>query len=153
MVVGSGRAIPWIVISRITGIALFILIIILLNGLFVPAQSPVANIIIFLNQNVRLVVIFSLVFLAAEVVGELPNPFRFLAPPINAAGSVLLVTFFLRMLSLVDTITGTEIFGKITVYSSFILPLVFVGVLIGGIIAIYAGEAERRSGDGEDQIG
>ena len=150
---GPGRTIPWIVISRITGIAIFLLIVILANWFSFPGGSAAADIVIFLNRNVGLVVIFSLVFLAGEVIWELPFPVRILAPPTNAAGSVLLVTFFLRLLSLVDRITGTEIFGHISAYSFLILPLVFLAVLITGIIALIAGVTGKGEGNRENQIG
>ncbi|MDT8357937.1 MAG: hypothetical protein RQ758_05465 [Methanomicrobiaceae archaeon] len=140
-------------ISRITGIAIFLLIVILVNWLSFPGESPAADIATFLNQNVGLVVLFSLVFLAGEVIWELPFPVRILAPPTNAVGSVLLVTFFLRLLSLVDRITGTEIFGHISAYSPLILPLVFLAVLIAGIIALIIGSDRKGEGKREDQIG
>jgi hypothetical protein len=128
---------PWLILHRIIGIIIFLILVIVLNWLSGTTEiAPVRTIAAFLTDNFWLILLFSLVFLVADIFAALPFPVNIPAPFLNAGGAVLLVEFLVRIFLLVDELTGLAFFGIFAEFAPFIKAIVFVVVLVGGLAQI-----------------
>ncbi len=128
---------PWVILRRITGIIIFLILVVVLNHLAGTTDiAPVRIIAAFLTDNFYLILLFSIVFLVADIFAALPFPVNIPAPFLNAGGAVLLVEFLVRVFLLADGLTGVAFFGIFAVYAPFIEAVVFVVVLVGGLAQI-----------------
>lgn len=128
---------PWLILHRIIGIVIFLIVVVVLNALAGTTEiAPVRTIAVFLTDNFWLIILFSLIFLVADVFAALPFPVNIPAPFLNAAGAVLLVEFLVRIFLLVDKITGLALFGIFAWFAPFLKALVFVVVLAAGLAKI-----------------
>ncbi|MDG6256559.1 MAG: hypothetical protein QCH35_03060 [Methanomicrobiaceae archaeon] len=128
---------PWLVLHRIIGIAVFLIVVVVLNWLAGTTEiTPVRTIAAFLTDNVWLVLLFSLTFLVAEIFTVFPFPVNIAAPFLNAGGAVLLVEFLIRIFLMVDTIAGIAVFSMFAVFAPFIKVVVFVVVVVAGLADI-----------------
>ncbi len=136
----KGKSALRIVISRIFGIFIFLFLLFLANYL-----APIANIVIFqqlvnfLNDNLVLLVVMSLVFLVGELFLVFHFPLSLPAPVFNAIASVLLVMFIFRIFTLIDRFLDKNIFQIFNRFAFIIYPLVFIIVLIAGYVSLFAG--------------
>jgi hypothetical protein len=137
-----------VLISRIIGLAIFLIVLAILNilaGAYV--QAPIfLQIVAFLNANLGLLILISAIFLVGDLFGALAFPLNLPGPIFGAVGAVFLVMFLFRLFSLVGEITGVEIFALFE--RTFALPvyiLVFIVVLIGGYIALFADPPTGRA--------
>ncbi|HDR72624.1 MAG TPA: hypothetical protein ENN85_01710 [Methanoculleus sp.] len=128
---------PWLILHRIIGIAVFLIVVVVLNWLAGTTEiAPVRTIAAFLTDNVWLVLLFSLIFLVADILAAFPFPVNIAAPFLNAGGAVLLVEFLIRIFLLVDTIIGITVFSIFAVVAPFLKAVVFVVVVITGLAGI-----------------
>jgi hypothetical protein len=135
----KNKSISWVVLSRLIGLMVFLVILALANYLMNFTDNIAFHqVVTFINSNIVLIILMSLIFLVAEILGALIFPFNLPAPLFNATGSIFLVAFILRIFELINTIFNKNIFGIFTGLSSFIYYLVFIIVLIGGYISIFA---------------
>lgn len=131
------RSITWIIIVRILGLGLFLFLLYIANHLSFFTDNPLNyQVILFLNNNVWLIILMSIVFLFGEMFNALIFPFNLPAPLFNASGSVLLVAFLFRIFAMVDILLDENIFQIFNRISFLVYPLVFMIVLFGGYIAI-----------------
>lgn len=131
------RSIPWIILMRILGLGLFLFLLYIANHLSFFTDNPLNyQVILFLNNNVWLIILMSIVFLFGEMFNALIFPFNLPAPLFNASGSVLLVAFLFRIFAIVDILLDENIFQIFNRISFLVYPLVFMIVLFGGYIAI-----------------
>ena len=153
------RSIPWIVLSGLTGLMVFLIILLFLNYLTDSVGNSSFNAVVhFLNDNLLLIVVMSLIFLLGDVFGALFFPLNLPAPLFNAIGSVFLVVFIFRIFELVDSMINTKFFSIFGVFIPFIYPLVFIIVLVVGYVIIFArlfekdeDECVRREKTGENK--
>ena len=137
MTKSSYRSIPWIVLLRLFGLVFFLILLYIANHLAFFTENPLNyQIIQFLNNNIWLIIVMSIIFLFGEVFNALIFPFNLPAPLFNASASVLLVTFLYRIFALIDILLDEQIFVIFNRLAFLVYPLVFVIVLIGGYIAI-----------------
>jgi hypothetical protein len=137
MTESSYRSIPIIVLQRLFGLILFLVLLYVANHLAFFTENPLNyQIIQFLNNNIWLIIVMSIVFLFGEVFNALIFPFNLPAPLFNASASVLLVAFLFRIFSLIDIILDEQILLIFNRIAFIVYPLVFMMVLIGGYIAI-----------------
>ncbi len=130
-----------VLVSRIIGLIIFLILLGILNilaGAYV--QTPIfLQIVAFLNANLVLLILISVIFLIGDLFGALAFPLNLPGPIFGAVGAVFLVMFLFRLFSLVGEITGVEVFALLE--KTLALPvyiLVFTVVLIGGYIALFA---------------
>ena len=137
MTESSYRSIPIIVLQRLFGLILFLVLLYVANHLAFFTENPLNyQIIQFLNNNIWLIIVMSIVFLFGEVFNALIFPFNLPAPLFNASASILLVAFLFRIFSLIDIILDEQILLIFNRIAFIVYPLVFMMVLIGGYIAI-----------------
>jgi len=139
------KSIIWILLSRLIGIIVFLIIVFVANILAISMDNLLFNQSVnFLNSNIVLIIIISIIFLIGELFDALIFPFNLPAPLFNAIGSVFLVSFIFRVFMLVDLIIEENVFRIISGFSFFVYPLVFLIVLISGYIAIFSRLAEAE---------
>jgi len=147
------RSIPWIILMRILGLGLFLFLLYIANHLSFFTDNPLNyQVILFLNNNVWLIVLMSIVFLFGEMFNALIFPFNLPAPLFNASGSVLLIAFLFRIFAMVDILLDENIFQVFDRISFLVYPLVFMIVLFGGYIAILT-RLSRKDKNGQEQTG
>lgn len=137
MTESSYRSIPRIVLQRVFGLILFFVLLSIANHLAFFTENPLNyQIIQFLNSNIWLIIVMSIIFLFGDLFNALIFPFNLPAPLFNASASVILVAFLFRILSLIDIILDEQIFLIFNRIAFIVYPLVFIIVLIGGYLAI-----------------
>ncbi len=136
-----------VLVSRTIGIVVFLILLGILNILAGDyVQTPTfLRIVAFLNANIGLLILISVIFLVGDLFGALPFPLNLPGPIFGAVGAIFLVMFLFRLFSLVGEITGVELF---TLFErTLALPvylLVFIIALIGGYIALFADPYQER---------
>ncbi|MDD1679118.1 MAG: hypothetical protein LUO93_08065 [Methanomicrobiales archaeon] len=139
------RSIPWIVVSRLVGLAIYFIIIVILSGIQTDNLTLI-SIISFLTEpvTIALVVTFSILFLVGEVFLALGLPLNLPGPFFNALGSVFLVSFLLQLLYLVDRIGSIMVFSVLKPLEPLFFFLVFLIVLIVQYVHLFSGDKEWR---------
>ncbi len=132
------QSIAGILLSRIVGIIVFLILLGLLNIL---AESVLhgaifQQVVAFLNANVWLLILITVILLIGELFGALVFPLNLPAPIFSAIGSVFIVLFIFRVFDLAATISGVAVLRIFESFAYLIYPLVFLVVLIGGYITI-----------------
>ncbi|WP_214020686.1 hypothetical protein [Methanoculleus sp.] len=144
----SQESVAEVLISRIIGLVVFLIVLGILNvlaGAYV--QTPIfLQIVAFLNVNLGLLILITAIFLIGDLFGALAFPLNLPGPIFGAVGAVLLVMFLFRLFSLVGEVTGIEVFSLFE--RALALPvyaLVFIVVLIGGYVALFADPPPGRA--------
>jgi hypothetical protein len=136
-----------VLISRVIGLVVFLILLGILNilaGGYV--QTPVfLQIVAFLNANLGLLILISVLFLVGDLFGALAFPLNLPGPIFSAVGAVFLVMFLFRLFSLVGEITGVEFFALFETFALPVYLLVFIIALIGGYIALFADPPPGRA--------
>ena len=130
-----------VLVSRLTGIIVFLILLGVLNiiaGVYV--RSPAfLRVVELLNVNVGFLILIAAIFLVGDLFGTLVFPLNLPGPFFSAVGAVFTVVFIFRLFALVGEMTGIGVF---TLFSGtlalLIYILVFVVVLIGGYVALFA---------------
>jgi len=139
------KSIIWILLSKLVGIIIFLIMLFVANILAISLYNPLFNQIVnFLNNNIVLIIIISVMLLIGELFDAIIFPFNLPAPLFNAVGSVFLVSFIFRVFMLVDLIIEENVFHVISGFSFFVYPIVFLVVLVSGYIAIFSRLAEAE---------
>jgi len=133
-----------VLVSRVIGIVVFLIVLGILNilaGAYV--QAPIfLQVVGFLNANLGLLILVSVIFLIGDLFGALPFPLNLPGPIFCAFGAVLLVIFIVRLFLLVGEIAGVGFFSVLE--GALSLPvylLVFIVVLIAGYIGLFTDRA------------
>jgi hypothetical protein len=134
----STHSIPWIIVSRLIGLAIFFIIVVVLQNIQ-SSNTIIQSIITFLTTpaTIALVVIFSL-FLVGEVFLALDFPLSLPGPFFNALGSIFLVSFLFQLLYLVDQISDVTIFTLLKSLEPLLYLLVFFIVLIVQYVDLFS---------------
>lgn len=135
------RSVVGVLVSWAIGLVIFLVLLGVLNiltGSYV--QAPIfVRIVGFLNANLGLLILISVVFLIGDLFGTLIFPLNLPGPIFGAVGAVFLVMFLLHLILLVGEITGIGLFAQFG--RTFAVPIyliVFILTLIGGYIALFA---------------
>lgn len=133
------------VISGLFGILVFLLVLVIFRYVADHTSfSFFTGFVDLLFANAGLVIIFSLLFMIGEVFRTLDYPFNIPFPIFNAIGSVLLVSFIIRIILFVNDFYALGIEGAIAILNVILYPLVFLVVLLTGYASIY-----WRTGNGQ----
>jgi hypothetical protein len=133
-----------IALSRIIGIVVFLVFVGVLNLVTTQSPGPVlVQATPFVNANVGLILLFSVLFFAGDLSRALKFPLNLPGPIFNAAASVLLLGFIAKIFVLVDAINGMMIFSILERLLPILTPLVFFVVLISGYYEILTGSKKR----------
>jgi len=151
---GQIKSIAGVLFSRLIGFLIFILVMGLLN-ILVPYVDNITytTVISFLNSNLWVIILFSLLMAGGELFSVLMPPFNLPFPLFNAIGSIFLIKFFFNIFVFVDTqLINVSIPGvRITLKQLFIIiaAIVFLIVLISGyvklLVEMYSDKQESSS--------
>jgi hypothetical protein len=134
------RSILGVIFSRLFGFLIFLVLLAVLNALNIE-NIVLIKIVNFLNNNLMLIVLFSIFLFLGELLSIFVFPFNILYPIFNAVGGVFLLQFIFRIF---DSI---EISGAMPVLS-FLEPgvytFVILIVLIVGYVRIFMGLIPKR---------
>jgi hypothetical protein len=150
------HSIPWIIVSRLIGLAIYLIIVVILSGIH-SSNEIIMSLITFLvaPATIALVVTFSILFLVGEVFLALGLPLSLPGPFFNALGSVFLVSFLLQLLYLLDQISDITLFSLFRPLEPLLYFLVFLIVLIVQYVHLFIGREEewreRRLSDSKNQ--
>lgn len=124
-------------VSRMTGIICLLIFVVLANILTYYVTSPVYHSgVNFVNENFWLLILISVILLAAGLFGAFPFPLNLPAPIIRAFGSVFCIAFVLSVFQWVDRTSGTTLYQFFWVLAFLVVPLVFLIVLASGYFEI-----------------
>jgi hypothetical protein len=136
-----------VLISRVIGLVIFLILLGILNILAGDyVQSPIfLQIVAFLNANLGLLILITVIFLVGDLFGALTFPLNLPGPVFGAVGAVFLVMFLFRLFSLVGELTGVGLFALFKTFALPVYVLVFIIALIGGYIALFADPPPGRA--------
>ena len=135
------KPLSWVFVSRMIGIICFLIIVVLANILtyYVSNDFRVYHLgVTFLNENFWLLILITVILLAADIFDAFPFPFNLPSPLVRAIGSVFCIAFILRGIQWLDTVAGTNLYTQfwLILVSLLIVPLIFLIVLTSGYYAI-----------------
>ena len=137
-------------LSKIIGMIIFTIALIIANMLQYSISNDLFHSFVgFFNQNFGLVILMSVIFLIAEMFFCLVIPFNLIAPPISAVGSLLTVTFLMRLLQMLNGLFWADsatVAVVLALCEILLYPVVFMAVLISGYVQIFVPDqrAETR---------
>ncbi len=130
-----------IVSLRLLGLLFFLALLFMLGMLNSMMEYRLLDRIVqFLDHNVDLIVYMTFIFLFGDLFMLQSFPLNLPGPLLNAAGSLLVITFVLRVFELVDSVIGENIFHIFTRSSFLIYTVVFAVVLIAGYATVFTRE-------------
>lgn len=139
------KSVVRIIAFRLLGLVLFLAMLFMLNILNPMIDYHLLNRIVqFLNTNVDLIVYMTIILLFGELFMMQSFPLNLPGPLLNAAGSLLVVTFVLRVFELVDSFIGKNIFHIFDQLSFLIYTVVFAVVLVAGYATIFTREIKAE---------
>jgi len=125
-----------ITLSRLIGLVVFLLILGLLN--LIPFNSLInLQVVHLLNQNLGIIIIFSVLFYLGELFFVFRFPLNIPAPIFNAMGGIILVGFIFQMLNMAGEVLSLDIFIAFKFLEHLASSLVFLMVIIFGYIKIF----------------
>jgi len=146
------RSIPGIIFSAFFGLLVFFLIVLGFNYAAANTGIEIIDFMAdFLNQNMLLIVLMSLLFLAADLLRAMIFPLNLPSPFFSAAACVFLVEFLMRIFGLAERLAGEAIFDAFRPLVPLIYFLVFFAVLIGGYISIFSELFNVCNGNRKDE--
>jgi membrane-bound ClpP family serine protease len=135
------KSIPWIIISRLSGLVVFLILLLLLNAMKSVMQNRIfGEITNFLSQpgTIWLLVIITVLLLFGDLFSALHVPLSLPAPLFYALGGVFLVSFFFRLLYLVDQLTITTNFSILRPIAPLVYAVIFLLILIFGYVEFFS---------------
>jgi hypothetical protein len=147
------KPLSWIFVSRMMAIICF-LIVVVLATIFMTVTTPdgifqkAADGLLF--SNFWLLLFIFVILFVADIFGTLEFPLNLPAPIIRAFGSAFCITYILIVFQWIDDNYGTAISQFSWLVPSFIVPLVFLVVLISGYYVIFRQLSEQPEKEGED---
>lgn len=127
-----------ITLSRLIGLAIFLLILGLLN--FIQFDSLVnLQVVDFLNQNLLIIIILSVLFYLGELFFIFRFPMNILAPMFEALGAIFLVEFIFQIFYMIGDVLGQNPFFAFRFLKPFAFILVFILVITFGYIRVLTG--------------
>jgi hypothetical protein len=138
------------ILYKALGFVVFIAIMLLLNVLSVVLPEPhLVSIVLFLNQNIVLLIIMNLLLFFGAVFSALDFPLDLPAPIFNAVGGTLVVTFLIRVFELVAVLTGGIVAISLKPIATLLYILVFMIIFVVGYIVILLRVTSRDERDDE----
>lgn len=135
------------ILSSFIGILVFLIMIVIVNVITYYVYNPIFNQIVnFLNNNIILIILMSIFLLIGEIFYALAFPFNLPAPLFSAIGAMFIITFVVRIISLVTKLlSNQDISGPITMISYFVYPLVFIIVVVVGYVTIFSSMGKKKT--------
>jgi hypothetical protein len=147
------KPLSWIFVSRMMAIICFLIVVVLAtilttittpDGTFQQAAEGL------LFSNFWLLLFIFVILFVADIFSTLAFPLNLPAPIIRAFGSAFCITYILIVFQWMDDNYGTTISQFSWLVPSFIVPLVFLVVLISGYYVIFRQLSEQPEKESED---
>ncbi len=130
----------WALVSGLVGIVVFLVALLVLKFIAGHTASPFLDgFVSLLFASTPVIIIFSVLFMVADVFSSFPLPANLPYPVFNAVASVLLVTFLISMLQYFNEYFALGFGGVLDTLTIILIPLVLVVVLIAGYVGIFTG--------------
>ncbi len=127
-----------IVLYDLVSFLVFLIILGILNASLDYFDNNILNEVVrLLNNNIWLILVFSIIFTIGEVFGALRFPSNLPAPIFNAIGSIFLLNFLFKIFGLVGKLSEIDTFDAISNVFPLLYPIIFLLVLLGGYISIF----------------
>jgi len=128
-----------IVLYDLISFLVFLIILGILNASLDYFDNNILNEVVrLLNNNIWLILVFSIIFTIGEVFGALRFPSNLPAPIFNAIGSIFLLNFLFKIFGLVGKLSEIDTFDAVSNVFPLLYPIIFLLVLLGGYISIFA---------------
>lgn len=127
------------ILPHLIGLAIFIVILLLVNMTINTDNQTVLETIQFFNDNLAIIVSITILFMTADIMLTFELPFNLSAPVFSAIGSVLVVYLVFKILDLLDELLKANIFDSLSWIKWIVYPIVFVIVLISGYLSMLFG--------------
>jgi hypothetical protein len=147
------KPLSWIFVSRMMAIICFLIVVVLAtilttvttpDGTFQQAADGL------LFSNFWLLLFILVILFVADIFGTFTFPLNLPAPIIRAFGSAFCITYILIVFQWIDDNYGTTISQFSWLIPSFIVPLVFLIVLVTGYYGIFRQLSEQPEKESED---
>ena len=133
------------ILTRVLGFIVFLVLIGILNLLTYYVQNNILSAIVhFLNANLILIIVFTIIFIIADIFYYLWFPLSLPAPLLAAFGSLLLVWFIYNLVIFVLSLFGITLIFPLNLVFWIIGIVVFVIVIIVGYVRIIAHASKRH---------
>ena len=123
------------ILTRVIGFFIFLVLLGIANLLTNYIKNSIyLSVVNFLNTNIWLIVIFSVILLIGEIFGYLMFPLNIPSPLFNAVGGALLIQFVFKLFVYLTTISNVKIsLGlPLTDIENIVIIIVFIVVLVVG---------------------
>ena len=125
------------ILTRFIGFLIFLVLLGLVNVLTFYIKNEIfLSVVSFLNVNVWLIVIFSVILLIGEIFGLLTFPLNIPGPLFNAVGGVLLIQFVFKLLEFITKLSKVVINIPLNNVENVVMIVVFILVLVIGYVHI-----------------
>jgi len=134
-------------VSGLVGIIIFLLLLVLFRFLADHTSWPLfSGFVDLLIANAPLIIIFSVMLMIGDIFAAFSFPFNLPFPIFSAVGSVLLVSFIIRIIVFINTFYSVGISPALDLVKLMIYPLTIIVVLIAGYLSI-AAQVRREKPD------
>lgn len=130
------KSVLGVVLSKLGGLLVFLILIGIANLVYFPNITFV-RVVQFLDNNLGLIILYSIIFFFAELFSILVFPFNLLYPIFNAVGSAFLVSFLFKMYFMIESLVGIGEVEPLRVLYFVVIPLVFFIVLVVGYVNVF----------------
>jgi len=125
------------ILTRFIGFLIFLVLLGLANVLTYYIKNEIfLSVVNFLNVNVWLIIIFSVILLIGEIFGLLMFPLNIPGPLFNAVGSVFLIQFVFKLFEFITKLSKVVINIPLNNIENVVMILVFIIVLVVGYVHI-----------------
>jgi len=133
----------WTILSKVIGVILFVLAVIIANYLIPIINSEVyTQVINVLNANLIFLIVIMIFFMLKDIFEILPFPFNIPYPIFNAIATVFFIYFVFSILKYINI--TPEVTTVIKLLEFIVYPLVFLIIIILGYIDIFSPKKKVR---------
>lgn len=133
----KGKEIWHEILTRVIGFFIFLILLAIANVLTFYVKNEIfISVVGFLNNNIWLIIIFSIILLIGEIFGFLMFPLNIPGPLFNAVGGALLIQFIFKLFSFIITLSKVTINIPLNYIEYLVMTIVFIIVLVVGYVHI-----------------
>jgi hypothetical protein len=132
------RPVLWVVLSGLTGILVFLVLLVILGYLasYYP-NTVLPDLFTLLVNNLALILTASVLFIIADIFYTFRFPFSIPAPLLGGLGSLFIVSLFFIIMDFFDLTYSLGISAMFPKIRDILYPLVFFIVVIAGYARIF----------------
>lgn len=131
------KELGYAVLMRFLGFVIFLVLLGIANILVYYVKNEMfSSVVFFLNNNIWLIIIFTVILLIGEIFGYLFFPLNIPGPLFNAVGGVLLVQFVFKLFNFIILLSKANFPLQMSFVEDITMLIVFVVVLVVGYVDI-----------------